>query len=870
MEEEVSFCRWLRQRRKAFDLTQAELGRLVGCAEGTIRKLEADDLRPSRELAARLAASLGVGAEQQTEFVEFARAGTGRASRFPPAANRLPPPALAPALPDPDRHNLPLQPTGLVGREGELAQLSALLRQPNTRLVTLTGPGGIGKTRLALQAAAGLLDRFGDGVYLVPLAPLRDPALVGAAIAQTLGLRDTGDRPPLTSLKAYLRSKQLLLLLDNFEHVVEAAPLLADLLAACSSIGILATSRMPLRLRGEQEFSVPPLALPPPGWTAAGAQPSELRSAAGQAPLTAPAQSAEDLSGYAAVRLFVERARNVRPSFGLAPQNAVAVAAICRRLDGLPLAIELAAAWIKLFEPAALLARLADPLALLTLGARDQPDRQQTLRATIDWTYHLLDEAEQALFARLSVFVGGCTIKAVELVCADIETDTTISGGRDTARSPSLNTPLLHRLMSLVDKHLLGSAAGPGGEPRFSMLETIHDYARERLDARGETWALKRQHASYYLRLAHADTAPLRGLAQRRQWEWVEVEYGNLRAALGWSLGGGDAEIGVRLAIALGNFWSRCGYLSEGREWLASALDQHNVTAESRAEVVRNAAVLASIQGDNSAARTLLETSLLLFRELEHPSEVAEVLNMLGDTALCQGDERQAIDFFDQSLALSREIGHDRNAASTLWNLAQLARAQHEYARASMLCDEALTLFRGLGDTRGIGFTLWALGNLARSQHDDARAAVYYDEALALARNAGDRSGIASALHKQSYLAIHRGDHARAEALLLESLVISRDIQQNDQIAWDLAGLGAVAAARGQLQRAARLLAAAEAWFDAAGLVADPTEREEHERSVAAARAQLGEQAFKVAWAAGRTLTLEQAAADVLAPSHQA
>jgi predicted ATPase/transcriptional regulator with XRE-family HTH domain len=872
MEEEVSFCRWLRQRRKACDLTQAELARRVGCAEGTIRKLEANELRPSRQLAARLATPLGIGTDQRAEFVEFARAGSGRPSRFALPTNPLPLASLpAPVFPDPDRHNLPLQPTGLIGRAADIDAVSALIRQPNTRLVTLTGPGGIGKTRLALQVAANLLNMFVDGVFLVPLAPLRDPALVVTAIAQTLGLRETGEQTVLAVLKAFLRRKQLLLLLDNCEHLLEAAALFADLLAACPQIAILATSRTPLHLRGEQEFAVPPLALPPLSGTATDDQNIAPGRAGRHDVVTIAASSAlsvADLSQYPAVRLFVERARNVRPSFALTPWNGSSVAAICRRLDGLPLAIELAAAWVKLFEPAALLARLADPLALLTLGARDQPDRQRTLRATIDWSYHLLSQSEQALFARLSVFVGGCTIAAAEAVCADFEpAKEKDSQDHDLPAFSGFNAEpsLLHLLLSLVDKNLLYSVAGPDGEPRFSMLETISGYARERLDAREAMAALQRRHASYYLRLAEADKAVLRGLAQRQQWERLEIEYDNLRAALGWSLGGGDAEIGARLAAALGNFWNRRGYLSEGREWLASALSQHNITTEIRAEALVGAAVLASTQGDYPAAGALLEASMMLFRELERQNGMAEVLNMQGDVALCQGDEQRAMAFFEESLALSRQIGYDRNAASTLWNLGQLARTQRDYARASKLYDEALALFQRLEDTRGVGFTLWALGNLARSQKDDTRAAAYYDAALALARNAGDKSGIASALHKQSYLALHRGDHTRAEALLLESLVLSRDIQLKDQIAWDLAGLGGVAAARGQAKRAVRLLAAAEAWFDAIGLVADPTEREEHEYNVAVAQAQLGEQAFKVAWAEGRTLTLALALAEALA-----
>jgi tetratricopeptide (TPR) repeat protein len=320
------------------------------------------------------------------------------------------------------------------------------------------------------------------------------------------------------------------------------------------------------------------------------------------------------------------------------------------------------------------------------------------------------------------------------------------------------------------------------------MLETIRDYAQERLSMCGKTAMLQRRHASYYLTLAEAGEAPLHGVTQRQQWERLEIEYDNLRAALGWSLGSGDAEIAVRLTGALGDFWHRRGYLSEGRRWLAAALAQSDVTTVARARASARAATLALTQGDYPVARMQLETSMRLFRELGCLSEVAEVLNSQGQAALNQGDQEQAARLFEESLALCREIGHDRSAAWTLWSIGRLARSQRDYARAGKLYHEGLALFQGLGDTRGIGFTLWALGNLARSQQDDTRAEIYYDQALALAQRAGDKAGISSARHKQSYLALHRGDYARAEALLLESLVLCREIDLKDHIALDLAG----------------------------------------------------------------------------------
>jgi len=801
MDDASSFGRWLRKRRKACDLTQAELARRVGCVEGTIRKFEADELRPSRQVAARLAAHLGLPPAEHAAFVAFARAQADTGPPRPPILAGAAPPSETTLTSSPQRprHNLLVPATGLIGRERAVAAVCALFRGLDLRLVTLTGPGGVGKTRLALQVATDLLDAFPEGVYFVSLAPLRDSNLVIATVAQTLGVREIGEQSLFNGLVVCLRRKRLLLLLDNFEHLLEAAPLVADLLASCPTIAVLVTSRAPLRLRGEQEFAVPSLELPPPIKATENAEITEVGRVAGKEVREASASTVAELIQYAAVRLFIDRAGSLRAGFALTPESGSAVAAICQRLDGLPLAIELAAAWIRLFEPAALLARLANPLALLTLGARDLPDRQRTLRATIDWSYHLLDEAEQALFARLSVFMSGCTLNAIEAVCnAQCDLSVTCIAG----------------VASLIEKNLLRSGAGMDGQPRLTMLETIHSYARERLDECEETTAFQQRHASYYLTLAEAGEALLRGPEQRRQWEWLEIEYDNLRAALGWSLGGGDAETGVRLAGALSDFWDRRGYLSEGRGWLAAALAQSSVTPAARAKAFAQAARLALTQGDYPAASTLLEASMILFRELGRSIDVAEVLNTQGHVALNQGDEKRAVALFEESLALSREIRHDRSAAWTLWSLGHLARCQRDYGRAGMLYDEGLALFESLGDTRGIGFTLWALGNLARSKKDDIHAAVYYDQALALAQKAGDRAGIASARHKQSYLALHRGDHAQAEALLRESLVLSCDIELKDQIAWDLAGLGGVAAAQGRPECAVRLLAAAAAWFD--------------------------------------------------------
>ncbi len=431
-----------------------------------------------------------------------------------------------------DQHqtNLPLQPTALIGREHEVAQVCALLRGSDTRLLTLTGPGGTGKTRLALQVAAEFLDSFADGVYFVALAPIRDPALVIETIAATLGVKEGGDQPLLTLLKRHVREKQILLVLDNFEQVSDAAPLVAELLEAAPRLKALVTSRACLQIYGEAEFPVPPLALP---------DPRRLP------PL-------ERLTQYEAARLFIERARAVKPDFAISDENAPAVAEICVRLDGLPLAIELAAVRIKVLTPAALLARLSRRLHVLTGGARNLPARQQTLRDAIAWSHELLPEVEQALFARLAVFVGGCTLEAVEAVCkAD---DDLVSDPLDTIQALVNN--------SLVRQEVRGNA-----EPRLHMLETIREYALEQLVARAEEAMLRSAHASYYLNLAQA-AQPLLDTDQQEAWlDRLDAEHDNLRAALTWALERGDSILAMRLSTALWRFWEMRGYFTEGRRW---------------------------------------------------------------------------------------------------------------------------------------------------------------------------------------------------------------------------------------------------------------------------------------------------------------
>ncbi|MDQ5851887.1 MAG: adenylate/guanylate cyclase domain-containing protein, partial [Chloroflexota bacterium] len=490
-------------------------------------------------------------------------------------------------------NNLPAQPTPFIGREREVAAVRQRLLHPDIRLITLTGPGGIGKTRLGLRVAAQVLNDFPDGVYFVALAPISDPMLVSVTVAQTLGVKETSGESLLDSLKAYLREKQLLLLLDNFEQVVVAAPLITELLAAAPGLKVLVTSRASLHLQGEREFPVPPLALP---------DPKHL-------------PTLDTLSQYEAVELFIQRAQAVNPDFQVTNTTAPAVAEICVRLDGLPLAIELAAARSKLLSPQALLQRLQHRLQVLTGGARDLPARQQTLRSTIDWSFSLLEAGEQTLFARLGVFVGGFSVEAAETVCHESGIGDQWSGVRgqesgDEGRSASpsqiptpdsrLPIPVLDGLQSLLDKSLLHQVPGASGEPRFRMLEIIREYALERLAARGEVEATERTHATYYLTLAEAAAPELQGSRQGAWLEQLEMEHDNLRAALRWSLNRGEVEVGLRLGAALWRLWHMRGYVSEGREWLEKLLplsEHSRVSPSVRAQALNAAGVLAQQQG---------------------------------------------------------------------------------------------------------------------------------------------------------------------------------------------------------------------------------------------------------------------------------
>jgi predicted ATPase len=744
-------------------------------------------------------------------------------------APELPPEFLPLRTLDAYRNNLPLQPTPLIGREKEVAEVCERLSRPEVRLLTLTGAGGTGKTRLGLQAAAELTEKFEEGVFFISLAAIGDAELVVPEVAGALGVKEAGGQPLLESLEYYLDEKHILLMVDNFEQVLEAAPMVTELLSAAPNLKVLATSRIPLRLYGEHEYSVPPLALPDP-----------------ERP-----PSVERLTHYEAVRLFVERAQAAKADFSVTNDNAPAVAEICQRLDGLPLAIELAAARIKVLSPQKMLERLGNRLKLLTGGARDLPQRQQTLRSTIEWSYGLLEEGEKVLFARLSVFAGGRTLEAIETIC-DAEGD--------------LPVDVLDGLASLVDKSLLKQEEGVGGEPRFVMLETIHEYAREKLKESEEGEDIRRLHAEYFLVLAEEAESGVEGAQQPVWLERLEEEHDNMRAALSWSLGQGqDAELALRMGAALGEFWYLRGYFGEGRRWLEEALAKSSpAPTAAGARALQRVSWLAFLQGDLDRAEEASQEGLglegvELFRTGSGDSIAAELQRVLGMVVGARGELERETELLEESLALSREAGSHRGMAVSIFILGVAWRVRGDIERATHLLEEALTVFRETGDQALIASVLTHLGFTFVLQGDLERATEASEEAAAMLRKQKHTSYLADTLDNLGWAALLRGDSEQARALYIESMRLRLEIGDNLAAPETLLGLACVAEAREETERAVRLFGASEALREVMGAPPEPGELALQEPYLTATRSHLDEMSWQEAWAAGRGMTLEDA-----------
>jgi predicted ATPase len=688
--------------------------------------------------------------------------------------------------------HLPALRTQLIGREQEVMQVCQQLRAPHVRLLTILGPGGVGKTSVAVAVAEALLGSLEHGVCFVALASLHDPGLVISAIAHALGIRETGSLPLRERLIARLRERPPLLVLDNFEHLTDAAPILAELLMTCPELHVLVTSREALHVYGEHEFPLLPLAVP-----GLGSLP----------PL-------EELAPIPAVNLFVQRAQAIRAGFTVTAENARAVAEICVQLDGLPLAIELAAARVNVLSPAAILARLENRLSLLTGGARDWPERHRTLRGAIDWSYDLLDPLERLLFRRLAVFRGGWTLEASEAVCA--------GDGLDSGA-------VLELLSHLVDKSLV-VADERGGETRFHLLEIIREYGTERLRQANEDTTVLTRHLEWALVLGEQAEAGSYGPDHAHWLGRLQTEQDNLRAALDWSSRQGAtdpaaAEIGLRLAVALWRFWEIRGLLSEGRAVVAKLLPLAPERSPARIRATALAAFLAMLQGDMVQARVLAEQALTPARELGDPL---------------------ALIFLSAALVNS-------------------SRDREELERAVALVRECRAVSRTAGSWFGEATAVFFLGQVALAAGDYRQAEALYLESLALARVTGDRWAIAHPVARLGHLALLRGDYEQATALCRDSLAARRELEHARGIPEVVAELGWIAAARGQAARAAQLLGAADALRERAGTVVLPAFQPEHDRAVQAARATLGEASFAAAWASGRTRperTIEYALAD--------
>jgi predicted ATPase len=751
---------------------------------------------------------------------------------------------------------LPVPLTSFVGRQREVAEVVRLLRpgRPGARLVTLTGPAGVGKTRLALQAAAQLRSSYADGAVFAPLATVGDATLVLPAIARALGVREPTAAPLAQGVHDRLRRREVLIVLDNFEHLVGAAPALADLLAASATVKVLATSRAALRITGEQELPVAPLTLP---------------RVVPTPPLEAPT-TVDAVAQSEAVQLFVDRARAITPHFALTPESAADVAGICRRLDGLPLAIELAAARVRSISPSALLARLesaAGGLPLLSGAPRDAPARHQTLQAAIEWSYDLLAPEQQALFRRLAVFAGSFTLDAATAVAGEVGPP---AGG---GRSPDPDDLVVLRwLDELLAQSLLRRQDEGGSEPRYTMLKTVHEYALGRLEASGEADAARQRHASFYLGLA---TIPE---AEQTVW-WFDAvgrEHENLRAAMRGCMahdGHELAEQGLLLGVALGHLWELRGHWSQGRkelDWLLAQPQPPKPSAPyswARATCFTKAGHLAWRQGDYGAAQTLYEAGLELRRSTGQRAMIAFSLHSLGELAFEQGDYAAARACHEEARDLRRVWGH-RHLCATLSHLGRVLQEQGDDAAALALHEEALALARHYGVAHLLAIVLNDLGRYAWL-HADGPAGLpaahnLHTEALAIARELGDRRETAAALDHLGRVAHAQGDPAMAGQRYAEALAVAWEFGDRLRIAWCFEGLAAVAATQGQGNRAARYFGAAAALRRALGAPLPPTQRPWHARHVAAARAALGGEVFAAAWDKGQATPLAQAVTTAL------
>jgi predicted ATPase/transcriptional regulator with XRE-family HTH domain len=846
------FAELLRRHRLAAGLTQASLAEQAGLSARGIQNLERAIARPYRSTARRLADALGLAGDERDSFDAAATPAPRRRHRDAALGERWPEPWPGPPanVGGPDEpaggsdmppHNLPTMLSSFVGRHREIGDVRRYLG--TARLVTLVGVGGCGKTRLAIESASELVAELADGIWFVPLAPISDPEHVCSTIVTALGLRDTSTGDDETHLITWLQRRQLLLVLDNFEHVLRSSPLVTRLLACCPSLKVLVTSRSPLGIPGERRLVIEPLKVP------------DLQS-----PPTTGA-----LRDCPAVRLFLDRTRDIRPDFDLTPENARNVAELCVRLDGIPLAIELAATWIRVLSPGQILDRLSDRFRLLTRGNPGADPRQQTLRATLDWSFALLPDRERETLRRLSVFAGGWTLEAAEEVAAD--------RGADPGQ-------VLYLLSSLVDRSLVTVGEGPDGLPRYSLLETIREYAGEQLREAGESIMALSRHREYFLRLIERAEPALK---ERGEVTWLarlEAEHDNLRAALADCRDDPrGVEAGLRFVGAMWPFWFARAHQAEGRRWAEAFLaSPGEVSPAVRAKALLRSGYLLFNLGEDRRAESLFQESLEAYRALGDRPNVADALRGLGLIAQSRCQDERARLHFEESLAVCRSLGDQNGIAWSLTFLGRTAMRLGDHGRAEAVLEEALSVWQVVGRRMGIAAARCSLGLVARLRGDFRQARLHAEAALSLYTDLGDRLGASNALRLIGQLALNAGDPAVAVDSLVRSLVLHRDLGSTLGLAEAFESLASATAACRQPERAARLLGVAATLRAGTGSVPTPTDRSEILRLEAQLRQALGGPGFRAARRSGELLDSDaaieyalqgQAPAEIPSPTEQ-
>ncbi|HEY0602088.1 MAG TPA: tetratricopeptide repeat protein [Herpetosiphonaceae bacterium] len=827
MQQRISALgHWIKERRRAIALSREALADQVGCSIETIRKIETGRRRPSLQIAERMAVALQVSESDRPQFLQLARAKddpTGPAALPAGGSERI-------------ASTLPVPYTPLIGRAADLERTARLLSQPEVRLLTLLGPGGVGKTRLALQLIAELETAFADGVYFVPLAALRDPNLVLPTIAHSLNIWKDADQTLTAILAERLAGRQVLLVLDNFEQVLDGALSIATLLETCPQLKILVTSRAALHLSLEHQFQVRPLSLP---------------DLADQAPIA-------ELMDYSAVELFLQRAQAINPDLVLTEANAAAIAELCVRLDGLPLAIELAVARVKLLTPQAMLAQITSGtngsfFQLLNGGPRDASDRHQSLYATMAWSYELLSPAQQQLFRWLSIFVGGCSLEAIAAICSD---DVEPALG-----VPSLSNvdDCLNELSALIDNCLVYQVASDG-DVRFMLLETIREFALQRLIASDEWAAIRRRHALFFVSFVERIGPELEGRGQSRWLKAMEQEYDNIREALRWSLQDGEPEIALRLAGMLCVFWNARGYVSEGRQWLSLALarDISAVPVLIQMQALDVAGVLAFMQDDYAEAQSYFQAILALRSGAEETLYPAQAMINLGLLAYWEGAYGQAIQLLEEGWQLAQTGGDLRASAKAQLYLAMALLNQDDFARSEQLLSRSRELYQRINYQNGLGTVLNFQGRAALYRGDIDQAAVLLQESLRIFQPTGYKPGIARSYAYLARIALKQEQFGHAKGLLQEALSIFHEVGDKEGIATALEGLAGVYSAEGLALRSVFLWGAAAALRATIKAPQPPADRAYYQQLQRTLYTYLDEAAFRQGWERGAAATMWQ------------